>query len=218
MSSAILTEPPGLAFADSEIAIPETVTEEEFQRWAMQHELRVEWVDGKVIVMAPASRKHVQLTGWIQSLLLIVVQQQQLGEVLGPEFMVRLRKGEKSRRVPDVLFVTSARKSLLKPTYLDGAPDLAIEVVSPDSVARDWREKYLAYEAAGVREYWVIDPLSRQMEVYVLKRKKFQVVASSKDGSVESAVVPRFRLSPSWLWNDVLPSVLDTLRDLGLTP
>lgn len=200
------------------IDAPVAMTESTFEQWAFQQDGRFEWVDGKVIVMAPASRKHVQLTGWIQSLLLIVVQQQQLGEVLGPEFMVRLRKGEKSRRVPDVLFVTSARKSLLKPTYLDGAPDLAIEVVSPDSVARDWREKYLAYEAAGVREYWVIDPLSRQMEVYVLKRKKFQVVASSKDGSVESAVVSHFRLSPSWLWNDVLPSVLDTLRDLGLTP
>jgi Uma2 family endonuclease len=194
------------------------MTESTFEQWAFQQDGRFEWVDGKVIVMAPASRKHVQLTGWIQSLLLIVVQQQQLGEVLGPEFMVRLRKGVKSRRVPDVLFVSSARKSLLKPTYLDGAPDLAVEVVSPDSVARDWREKFLAYEAAGVREYWVIDPLSRQMEVYVLKRKKFQVVASGKDGSVESTVVPHFRLNPNWLWDDALPSVLDTLRNLGLTP
>ena len=200
------------------IDAPVAMTESTFEQWAFQRDGRFEWVDGKVIVMAPASRKHVQLTGWIQSLLLIVVQQQQLGEVLGPEFMVRLRKGEKSRRVPDVLFVTSARKSLLKPTYLDGAPDLAIEVVSPDSVARDWREKYLAYEAAGVREYWVIDPLSRQMEVYVLKRKKFQVVAPTNNGSVESSVVPQFRLCPSWFWDDALPSVLDTLRDLGLTP
>ncbi len=218
MSSTTLNKPADLDFRDWEVTIPESLSEDEFQSWAMQHESRVEWVNGKVVVMAPASRKHVQLTGWIQSLLLIVVQQQQLGEVLGPEFMVRLRKGEKSRRVPDVLFVTSARKSLLKRTYLDGAPDLAIEVVSPDSVARDWREKYLAYEAAGVREYWVIDPLSRLMEVYALKRKKFQVVAPATDGTVASAVVPQFRIRPSWLWNDALPSVLDTLRDLGLTP
>lgn len=218
MSSVIFTDPADLDETDSEVAIPAAINESAFERWAFERSGRFEWVDGKVISMAPASRKHVQLTGWIQSLLLIVVQQQQLGEVLGPEFMVRLRKGEKSRRVPDVLFVSSARKSLLKPTYLDGAPDLAVEVVSPDSVARDWREKFLAYEAAGVREYWVIDPLSRQMEVYVLKRKKFQVVTSGKDGSVESAVVPHFQLRPNWLWDDALPSVLDTLRDLGLTP
>lgn len=217
MAPATLTKPTSLELDDPVITIPESLTEKEFQHWAMRCASRVEWVNGRVIVMAPASRRHVQLTGWIQSLLLIVVQQQQLGEVLGPEFMVRLRKGERSRRVPDVLFVSSARKSLLKPTYLDGAPDLAIEVVSPDSVARDWREKYLAYEAAGVREYWVIDPLSRQMEVYALKRRKFQLMASVKDGSVESVVVPHFRLRPSCLFCDALPSILDTLQEFGLT-
>ncbi len=193
------------------------LSEHEFEAWAQTTAERVEWVEGEVIVMAPASRKHVQLTGWIQSLLLIIVQQQNLGEVFGPEFMVRLRKGEKSRRVPDVLFVSAARQSLLKPTYLDGPPDLAIEVVSPDSVARDWREKYLAYEASGVQEYWIIDPLSKTLEAYAMKRKRFHKILPTTGGTVVSLAVPQFQLRPDWLWKDSLPSVLEVLRDIGVT-
>jgi Uma2 family endonuclease len=194
-----------------------TMPENEFNSWARMTGERAEWVDGKVIVMAPASRKHVQLTGWIQSLLLIIAQQQKLGEVLGPEFTIRLRKGERSRRVPDVLFVVADRLSLIKPTCLDGAPGLAVEVVSPDSVARDWRDKYLAYEASGVREYWIIDPLSKTMEAHTLKRKKFQQIVPAKDGRITSLLIPRFQLRPDWLWRDSLPAVIEVLKELGLT-
>lgn len=43
-----------------------------------------------------------------------------------------------------------------------------MEIVSPDSVARDWREKYFEYQRAGVREYWVLDPLVPTIEAYTL--------------------------------------------------
>jgi len=193
-----------------------TMTARQFETWAPGSGERVEWVEGRVIVMAPASRKHVQLTGWIQSLLLIIVQQHKLGEVLGPEFMVRLHKGERSWRVPDVLFVSETRRSLLTATFLDGPPDVAIEVVSTDSVARDWREKYIAYETSGVREYWIIDPLSKTLEAYGLKRKKFHLISADSDGSVHSQVIASFGIRPSWLWGDSLPPVLDVLRELGV--
>ncbi|MGQ9574940.1 MAG: Uma2 family endonuclease [Thermoguttaceae bacterium] len=53
---------------------------------------------------------------------------------------------------------------MLRASDLHGAPVLAIEIVSPDSEARDWREKDLEYESGGVREYGVIDPMSRHVE------------------------------------------------------
>lgn len=46
---------------------------------------------------------------------------------------------------------------------MDGTPDLIVEVTSPESLARDRGEKYVEYEAAGVREYWLIDPDRQQI-------------------------------------------------------
>ncbi|MEJ7756097.1 MAG: Uma2 family endonuclease [Nocardioidaceae bacterium] len=57
-------------------------------------------------------------------------------------------------------------------TYLDGAADLAIEIISPESIGRDRGEKFVEYEAAGIREYWLIDPERRQAEFYRLEFRR----------------------------------------------
>src|SRR5204863_8223416 len=87
------------------------------------------------------------------------------------EFTARFAS-RRRRRVPDLMFISNARLRLLKPTHIEGAPDLIMEIVSPDSESRDRREKYLDYQAAGVCVYWIIDPLSRTIEVYTLSRDK----------------------------------------------
>src|SRR6185312_5741056 len=134
------------------------LSEEEFVAWC-DEDVKAEWVDGRVIMMSPANYSHVNLTSFLISLLRIWVEGRGLGNVLGPEFAVRLRS--RSRRVPDLMFVAKERLQNLRTSHLEGPPDLAMEIVSPDSVERDWREKYDDYQAAGVREYWIID-LPRQ--------------------------------------------------------
>ncbi|MGE5551370.1 MAG: Uma2 family endonuclease [Bacteroidota bacterium] len=59
---------------------------------------------------------------------------------------------------PDLLFVTEARKSIVKGRGIFGAPDLVVEILSPATRQRDTTEKYKLYARYGVREYWVIDP------------------------------------------------------------
>ncbi len=96
---------------------------------------------------------------------------------------------------------------------------------TPDSEARDWREKYLEYQAAGVREYWVIDPMSEHMEACALTGggpAKTPAAASQyrrigeKDGLIESTVLPGFRLRTAWLWPETRPKVPAALHELGL--
>src|SRR5439155_18645903 len=142
------------------------MTEEEFVAWC-DEDTNAEWVDGLVIVKEPVSGEHDQIAWWLRTLLQHYVEHRGLGLVSGPQFCVRLPR-RPSRREPDVVFVAAARRDVFRPNHAEGPPDLLTEVVSPDSQSRDRREKYFEYEAAGIPEYWIADPLSRTLEAYTL--------------------------------------------------
>lgn len=187
------------------------LSEEEFVAWCGE-DVRAEWVDGEVIVMSPASWIHAKLSLVLTSLLAEYVEAKQLGEVVGTEFTVRLNS--KRRRIPDVLFIASDRLPNLRPKHLEGPPNLIIEAVSDDSVDRDWRTKYKEYEASGVDEYWIVDPLDQRLEAYALDEQKTYQRLVPRDGKVASCVVPGFYLRPAWLWRQPLPLVPVLLREL----
>ena len=192
------------------------MTEDEFVSWAMADEFtRAEWVDGEVIIMSPVSLDHVRLTKWFVRVIDEYVEYHDLGEMFGPEYMVRFSQ-LKTRRVPDVLSIAKKRMHLLQKNHFEGAPDLIIEIVSPDSVSRDWREKYEQYEKSGVREYWIVDPLSRRAEAYALSRGKRYQRISEKDGALHSHVIRGLWLKTEWFWPETRPAVLTALKLLGI--
>ena len=189
------------------------MTEEEFEAWC-DEDVKAEYVDGEVIVHSPLSTRHSDAVWFIGYLLKTIVQQHDLGRVLGPEVQVRLRPG--LRRVPDLLFVAKARADRIQPTLIEGAPDLIVEIVSPDSVERDWREKYLEYQTAGVGEYWVVDLEYQRMAAYWLDEQGHYQAAPVEEGVYRSQVLPGFWLRAEWLWQEPLPNELDVAREMGL--
>ena len=193
----------------------EYMTEREFVEWAFSDgDIRAEWEGGKVILMAPVSDAEDDINGWLTTVLRTFVEVRDLGVIKGPNFFVRFAT-QKRRRIPDLLFVARARERLIHPTYFEGAPDAAFEIVSSDSQTRDRRKKYLEYEKAGVREYWMIDPTSETIEAYALKRGKYAEVLADED-AVRSIVLPGFFLKPKWLFRRPLPKVLAIQKELGL--
>jgi Uma2 family endonuclease len=122
---------------------------------------------------------------------------------------------QKRRRLRDLHFVSKGRSLVVHDTHIEGAPDLIVEIVSPDSVSRDWQRKYIEYEKAGVKESWVIDPRVQRMEAYSNRGKRFAQIPE-KDSKIISTLLPKFYLRPEWVWRQPLPPTREALRELGI--
>jgi len=190
------------------------MSEAQFEKWS-DGDIRAEWIDGEVILLSPANIPHVDLNLWLAGLIREVVDAEECGRVLGVETQVRLQ-AVKQRRNPDVVFVSHLRQQIIKQTYIDGPPDLVMEIVSPDSVVRDWREKFNAYEKSGVREYWVIDPVNKRVEVYTLGKNGKYTLLKESDGRITSKVIRKLSIRPNWLWESPLPKIAKVLKEIGV--
>lgn len=189
------------------------MSEEEFVRWA-DEDNHAEWVAGRVEVKTPISDIHDQIQFWMRSLIQSFVQRRKLGIVRGPQFTLRLPE-KPSRRDPDVMFVAEQIRARLRPTFLDGPAELLVETVSPDSVGRDYREKYQEYQAAGVMEYWIVDPVAQQIEAHALSAGgKYEPIPVGDDGKIHSKVLPGFWIRPADPIKDPLPEVADLLTEM----
>jgi Uma2 family endonuclease len=189
------------------------MTEEEFLAW-MDEDVRAEFVDGKVEILMAGNEDHEDIGGFLFTLMNLFVQQKGVGHVFFNNFMVRLRRG--LRRIPDIHFIEKSRLDQIHRTEVEGYSDLIVEIVSDDSVDRDRREKFHDYQAAGVREYWIVDPVHRRLDIYVLNdNHKFEPL--SLDGNIyRSRVLGGFWLRPEWLWQRPLPNVVDIAREIGI--
>ena len=192
---------------------PLTMTEAEFDRWCWTVDARVEFVDGKVIWMSPVSLVHYEITNFLVALLRGYLEIRPAGRLSGPDFLVQLRAGLK--RVPDLMYVLPENVFKIKDTFFEGYPDVAWEIVSKDSVQRDWHNKYLEYQKAGVTEYWIIDPAHQTVALYRLDQGKYAEV-KPQDGRYVSAVIRGFWLKDEWLWQLPPPGALDCLREMGV--
>jgi Uma2 family endonuclease len=177
-------------------------------------DVRAEWVDGEVVPMSPVSERHAGITVFLTTLMNLLVQRRRLGRVMhAPFYMKTARAG----REPDILFVSSARSGQIKPTFLDGPADLVVEVVSPESRGRDREEKRVEYERAGVREFWLVDPLASTVDLFRMAAGgRFESVRPDSDGLLHSAVMEGFWLDPRWLWAEPMPDPWDVLAQWGL--
>jgi Uma2 family endonuclease len=193
---------------------PAKMTYDEFLTWA--DGLHAEWVDGEVIVMSPISQRHQLIASFLAALLQFFVEAHESGVVLTAPFQMKLET-RPSGREPDLIFVARARVELLKKNYLDGAADVAVEIISPESRARDRGDKFYEYEQGGVREYWLIDPVRKQAEFYVLGDDGiYRLAPVGADDIFRSSVLDGLQLKVGWLWQEPLPKLLDVLKEWGL--
>lgn len=175
---------------------------------ALDDERHFEWVGGEVVCMPSVGSLHQDVAGFLLELLRPFVRERALGRLFYDPFLVRLTR---SGRAPDITVLLNEHLSRLRDNYIEGAADLAVEVVSPDGVRRDYVEKRAEYEAAGIPEYWIIDPEKQEATFFVLIEGRY-VAAELEDGVFRSTVLSGFWLREQWLWER--PLVRPLLREI----
>lgn len=188
---------------------------EEYLAWA-DEDVHAEWVNGEVIVQMPPTIRHQRVVGFFIQLLGLFAQLFRLGEILpAPLEMRAIPDG--SAREPDLLFIAQEHLDRLTATRLSGPADLIVEVVSDDSVRRDRTDKFYEYQAAGVQEYWIIDPRPgyERADFYVLDAKgRYQPVPIDPDGRYRSTVLIGFWFEVEWVLAEEPPDVLQVLAQV----
>lgn len=174
-----------------------------------------EYMDGAVIKMSPVTERHDALMRYLENLLEAYLSLKPLG-VLRREFTMRLRPS-RSVRLPDLQVILNANLARLSPTYLDGPADLAIEVVSPESVARDHGDKFVEYEKGGVSEYWIVDPIHEECRFYRLERgdednRGYVPHYADGQGNYSTPMLPNFVLHVPTLWDATLPGYFEVAQ------
>jgi Uma2 family endonuclease len=153
-----------------------------------------ELIDGEVIMSAAPNLYHQEIVFNIAKILDADVRQHDLGKVLVSPVDVIL--GEDCFE-PDVLY--ASRETLARvarPEALHGAPELLVEVLSESTYRRDLTRKRVKYAAAGVTEYWVVDPDERTLRHFIFAANQGEPVAVYAEGAVfESALFPGLRIA-----------------------
>lgn len=130
---------------------------------------RAELIDGRMYEMASPSRVHQRLLGGLYRLIANYIEERDGScEVYLAPFAVYINNDEYNYVEPDVLVICDEEK--LDEKGCHGAPDWAIEIVSPGSVKMDRKIKLFKYRTAGVREYWIVDPAERTVGVHCFSR------------------------------------------------
>lgn len=123
-----------------------------------------------------------------------------LGLVLVAPLEVHLSETTKPVQ-PDVLFIRAERQPAPGAKFFEGAPDLIVEVISPNSIRLDRHVKFDLYERVGVAEYWLIDPKARLVEVYTLSHGEYALLGQyTGDDLIESNALAGLQVQTSTLF------------------
>ena len=168
------------------------LTYEEFRRLPDDGK-RYELIHGEVHLTPSPTTKHQFALQNLSRSLDPFVFKHRLGEIFVAPLDVRLSRDTAVQ--PDPIFISNSRARIIKENYIDGAPDLVVEILSPSTAAHDRATKLALYAEAGVPEVWLLDPVAKTVEVLKLQGKKYLVdCALAGDQKLTSSQFPGWEL------------------------
>jgi len=160
--------------------------------WSLDEERNVEFINGRIVERCPEMLRNIQASDAIFSLLSIYVSRCELGRVLNGKAMISLMRNDYQ---PDISFFKTAKVTRFKREQIRlPAPELIVEVVSPDTEHIDRTIKFEDYAAHGVDEYWIVDPLTRTLEQFLLVDDGYDLEFKGRTGRMKSRAIRGFEM------------------------
>jgi Uma2 family endonuclease len=156
---------------------------------------RYEVIDGVLYMSPPPLIRHQRSSIRIEAHFIDFLKLHPLGEILHAPVGVRF-PNQSVPLQPDIVFVRAERLDTIQENYIEGAPDLIVEILSPSNWLYDQREEMQVYQVAGVPEYWIVDPRAQTIEIYVLEQGVYRLSGQYGRGAVAaSRLLPGFSVA-----------------------
>ena len=129
-------------------------------------------INNKLIMSPSPQNVHQVILNEINVEISLYLRKNKIGEIRIAPYDVHF--SPQNILQPDLLFVENKNLDKIQKTGLYGAPDLIIEILSPSTAKLDYKEKKLVYEKFGVQEYFIVDPDSKSVDSFFLKKGKYE--------------------------------------------
>ncbi len=155
----------------------------------LEDDKRYEVIKGRLMEMPAPNFEHQRILNFINLKMYNFVLEKDLGEIVPSPFDIILSDNIVVQ--PDIVFISNENLKNIREGRLFGAPDLVVEIVSPGSFKRDRYEKFEIYEEFGIKEYWIVYPGEKVIEVWVLgENGEYELYSfAEKEGKIKSKVL-----------------------------
>ena len=161
---------------------------------ALPETVKAELIDGEIYMMASPSRLHQEL---LMALSASIFNHIKSGKgsckVYPAPFSVKLEKDRDNYLEPDISVICDESK--LTDAGCEGAPDWIVEIASPSDLRHDYIRKLNLYEEAGVREYWIVNPMEETVVVYLMEQEGLQLKHYTFTETIPSGIFEDFQVN-----------------------
>ena len=178
---------------------PRLLTYDDYVRLTPPDSGNFELHNGQIIYMASPIPTHQKLSIRLSNRLFNHIDKHKLGEILTAPMDVVFTPNDIVQ--PDILYLSNERLHLIGDKKIEGAPDLAIEILSPSNTPKEMGYKKLLYELSGVREYWIINLDKKTLAQYEnVDGEFFMRHVFQKTDTLTSLIIKDFEMSMNELF------------------
>jgi Uma2 family endonuclease len=165
--------------------------------WQLPEGAPVELIKGRLVVSPSPNILHQTIIGLLLDRLMAAAKKSGSRAIVSP---MDVTLSDDTILQPDLLYVAKARRAIIK-ERVEGAPDLVIEIIS-GSARRDRVVKLDLYARYGVSEYWIVDPISQQIDFLINENSRF-VLQSPANDRYQSPRLPEVEVQLADFWREV---------------